>query len=958
MDSKYNFTRLQPTVSSPASREHWDSSFNHDEPRKAQNSMHRNSIITGERRNRRSKTTCGDTGVFLRLLRHSKKRRRLSSYIGFEESKQDFKIPTLSYAAAGGCSADSRATRLDGESRFKGRVFSRTYRAPTPLFPAIPVRRKDIPIQGAPIRAILSPKGVFQNRSDRSCTLATKGHLRASIPRRLAVVCREPFKIDRQLATTVKSRCESGICGQSGQMPVYAGAKHSISRGSVKLSRNDGISYKDKSSKHFEPDNRDETRQTGEISHPVTTSGHAGCSDTCDQVGYAVPKTNSALADGQTPVSKNSEVHTGESDAHCSTGTTALAQHGVPSSRGSYGSTPGEEGNCYHRCESAGLGRSMETERSERNLGRGAPFSAYQLSRVESSVPNATIFSESADPRTCVNTVGQYVSSIQYKSSGGHEITEAATGCARALVMGRYTSSLIEGSSHSGADEHGSGCSVTEHSAVRRMATPPRDNSVNLEHIWHGSGGSVCRQSVGCLSKVFLFEEGDGVSRTGCISPQLAEWSPICISPISPDLVSSQSYSCNEPTAIINSPVLAEQTVVSSPSTSLNWSSSPVAVQPRSFDTAEWQTTARPTSNSEIVRLAVGGDPSLLVCSQGVRDTNINARAPSTRAQYQNRWKLFSRWCSENQINPQSCTITNILEFLQTFLTLGRSYSTIKVYVAALSAHRGLIDGISVGTHKLVVAFLRGVNRLNPPCRIMIPQWDLNIVLESLCTLPFEPLSTADIKWLSLKTAFLLAISSAKRVSELHALWVASQCLKWGPEDSKVMLWPNPAFLPKVLSSNFANTPLILPAFHSVRGMNQELCPVRSLRLYVDRTASWRTTDQLFVCFADRSKGSPLSKGRLAHWITEVITCSYVSAHRVLPDPVKCHSTRSVATSWAALRGVQLADICGAATWASPSTFSRFYRLNVVDAPNNCAIAVLGEEASLRMGSCTSGDNH
>ncbi len=194
-----------------------------------------------------------------------------------------------------------------------------------------------------------------------------------------------------------------------------------------------------------------------------------------------------------------------------------------------------------------------------------------------------------------------------------------------------------------------------------------------------------------------------------------------------------------------------------------------------------------------------------------------------------------------------------------------------------------------------------------------------------------------------------MAISSAKRVSELNALSVAPQCLQWGPEESKVTLWPNPVFLPKVLSSNYVNTPVILPAFHSVDlQMHQELCPVRSLHVYVDRTTPWRTTDQLFVCFSDRDKGSPVSKSRLAHWITKFITSSYASAHKVLLNPVKCHSTRSVATSWVALRGVQLTDICVAATWNSPSTFSRFYRLNVVSAPNSCSTAVLGEGLRIR----------
>ena len=36
-----------------------------------------------------------------------------------------------------------------------------------------------------------------------------------------------------------------------------------------------------------------------------------------------------------------------------------------------------------------------------------------------------------------------------------------------------------------------------------------------------------------------------------------------------------------------------------------------------------------------------------------------------------------------------------------------------------------------------------------------------------------------------------------------------------------------------------------------------------------------------------------------------------------------------MATSWAALKGVALADICAAASWSTQCTFARFYRINV-----------------------------
>ena len=50
------------------------------------------------------------------------------------------------------------------------------------------------------------------------------------------------------------------------------------------------------------------------------------------------------------------------------------------------------------------------------------------------------------------------------------------------------------------------------------------------------------------------------------------------------------------------------------------------------------------------------------------------------------------------------------------------------------------------------------------------PKWDLPIVLDSLMKHPYEPKAFGDLKQLTLKTVFLLAMATAKRQSELHAL--------------------------------------------------------------------------------------------------------------------------------------------------------------------------------------------
>ena len=65
------------------------------------------------------------------------------------------------------------------------------------------------------------------------------------------------------------------------------------------------------------------------------------------------------------------------------------------------------------------------------------------------------------------------------------------------------------------------------------------------------------------------------------------------------------------------------------------------------------------------------------------------ARAQSTRSLYDNKWRVFERWCDQKQITPYLCSVSEVLCFLQLMLDKGEAFSTIKVYLAAISAcHR------------------------------------------------------------------------------------------------------------------------------------------------------------------------------------------------------------------------------------------------------------------------------
>ncbi len=137
--------------------------------------------------------------------------------------------------------------------------------------------------------------------------------------------------------------------------------------------------------------------------------------------------------------------------------------------------------------------------------------------------------------------------------------------------------------------------------------------------------------------------------------------------------------------------------------------------------------------------------------------------------------------------------------------------------MAAIAAYHALQGGQSVGRHLLVTRFLHGTRRLRPVQRIKVPSWDLAVVLEALCKAPFEPIEDTSDKLLTLKTIFLLASSSLKRIGDLQALAVSG--LEFVP------LYPRPGYVPKVPTSSPGC--IVLQAFCPPPGhLHSQSCPV------------------------------------------------------------------------------------------------------------------------------------
>lgn len=295
----------------------------------------------------------------------------------------------------------------------------------------------------------------------------------------------------------------------------------------------------------------------------------------------------------------------------------------------------------------------------------------------------------------------------------------------------------------------------------------------------------------------------------------------------------------------------------------------------------------------------------------------LSSRKESTHKIYNRTWKRFISWCEERQRTPRNPPVSLILDFLQSGLEKGLSTSTLKRQVAAISAALGHKNGKTLAQHLHVRRFLKGASLLNPPPVHRFPSWRLNLVLQALCHPPFESLATCTLKVLSLKTLFLVAVTSARRVSELRALSVHRDLCTFIADSVGLRL--DPAFIPKVNTQFHRAQVIIIPSFCPDPKTSRErewhyLDVRRALSFYIDRTKDLRKTDSLFVSFKTSSLGKLVSTSTLSRWIRECITLAYQGSGVEPPKGITAHSLCSASTSAAYRSLPSLETICRAAT--------------------------------------------
>ncbi len=153
-------------------------------------------------------------------------------------------------------------------------------------------------------------------------------------------------------------------------------------------------------------------------------------------------------------------------------------------------------------------------------------------------------------------------------------------------------------------------------------------------------------------------------------------------------------------------------------------------------------------------------------------------------------------------------------------------------------------------------------------------------------------------------------------MGDVQALSVSASCLKFEPNDCKVILKPRHDYMPNVFSTPFRAqvfTVLALPNPEDEWGPNL-LCPIWVLRVYVEHSSTYgiqSSSKELLVMKQRQIKldSRHYSPG-LSLWR---LTVSYWSK-----GPL--HQRNGLLLGWSS--GVSIGDICAAASW---SFFTRFY---------------------------------
>ena len=481
---------------------------------------------------------------------------------------------------------------------------------------------------------------------------------------------------------------------------------------------------------------------------------------------------------------------------------------------------------------------------------------------------------------------------------------------------------------HTGEVQHSSGPDVSSGQTDLHRVVPESGNS-KQDFPDHGLSINrpVCHTSEPQAATICVTSTGsEGAINRGHLDG-LESHTRLCVS-----TVSSHSNCDKQNTDIpvqnsIDSSFMARQTMVSRAPRSVGVTTSISASNAKSACSAKRQNSASKPRSSTTSRLGI--------VKQSLRDKQFSsevaehvskARRDSTVKVYDAKWQIFRDWANERKIDPIQATPQIVADFLTFLFSVKKcQVSTIRRYRSTISNTLKFRTGYDFGSHPVLSELIKSFAKQRPVDRSLAPKLDLAFVLLHLCKAPFEPLDKASLFHLSVKTVFLVTLATARRVSEVHAFSIDSDHLRFSNLDGSLILRTQLGFLAKNQLPSRAPDSITIPKlsnFCKSDNFNRMLCPVRAVKIYLNKTKSLRKRRKRL--FIPTQGDQDLAKSTLSRWVKYAIKNAYdtISKNPLSLFKPRAHELRAISASWAYMNYIPLEEILKSAVRSSTSLFA------------------------------------
>ena len=592
------------------------------------------------------------------------------------------------------------------------------------------------------------------------------------------------------------------------------------------------------------------------------------------------------------------------------------------------------------------LGHSLRSKFYKRAVVRAGKKATHKCPGIEGGLPGPSRLQGPVPESNSVSCDGQLNSGSLHQQAGGNSLSRDVRSPVENHDLVPSLPYNIESQAHSRVSEcDGRPPIQVQPSAVNRMVSAPSGLQANLPKVVHPS----CR---------LIRHSPESQTPSICVSYPRSKGLEHRYSEHKLDqphglrLPSYGSPSQGDPKDQVmplpdhhDSPRLARDALVLGPSAALNRDPTTTASVNDPTQTVPQLCVPQQSTTAEPPRLVSrSGQLQEQGFSVEVAERIAAPHQSSTRTIYRSKWALFEKWCRENSVDFSTPSVKQISDFfMYLYQDLNRRPSTIDGYRTAIVDTLGLTAqhiAHNADLHRLLSSF----HRDRPKSSRNLPKWNLSVVLNELSKAPFEPMKDSDLKHLTLKTAFLLALASGKRRSEIHA-WVANKVSNLGQWE-KVALFPSSDFIAKnqlAREGSQSVSPVTIPALTTIvdRQFKEDrtLCPVRALRFYLDRTKDLRGSRSLLFISLKKGHTSDIRPATLSSWLKQTILLCYKQADQQALDlvQVKAHDIRAFAASKAFYGGISVDQIMQACRWKAHNTFTNFYLKDLTwsDTDNN-----------------------